>query len=56
MLDNHDRVAFAFQMAYDFQQQDDVVEVQVGGGFVEQAVACIPANRKIEVQAAFYNN
>ena len=35
MLDNHNRVAFAFQTAYDFQQQGDVGEVQAGGGFVE---------------------
>ena len=35
MLDNHYRVAFAFQTAYDFQQQGDVGEVQAGGGFVE---------------------
>ena len=35
MLDNDYRVAFAFQTAYDFQQQGDVGEVQAGGGFVE---------------------
>ncbi len=35
MLDNHNRVAFAFQTAYDFQQQGDVGEVQAGGRFVE---------------------
>ena len=35
MLDNHYRVAFAFQTTYDFQQQGDVGEVQAGGGFVE---------------------
>lgn len=35
MLNNHNRVAFAFQTAYDFQQQGDVGEVQAGGGFVE---------------------
>ena len=35
MLDNHNRVAFAFQTTYDFQQQGDVGEVQAGGGFVE---------------------
>ena len=35
MLDNHYRVAFAFQTAYDFQQQGDVGEVQAGGGFIQ---------------------
>ena len=35
MLNNHNRVAFAFQTTYDFQQQGDVGEVQAGGGFVE---------------------
>lgn len=35
MLDNHYRVAFAFQTTYDFQQQGDVGEVQAGGRFVE---------------------
>ena len=35
MLNNHNQVAFAFQTAYDFQQQGDVGEVQAGGGFVE---------------------
>ena len=35
MLDNHNRVAFAFQTAYDFQQQGDVGEVKAGGGFIE---------------------
>lgn len=35
MLDNHNRVAFAFQTVYDFQQQGDVGEVHTGGGFVE---------------------
>ena len=35
MLDNHDRIAFAFQTAYDFEQQGDVGKVQAGGGFVE---------------------
>ena len=35
MLDNHNRVTFAFQTAYDFQQQGDVGEMQTGGRFVE---------------------
>ena len=35
MLDNHNRVAFAFQTAYYFQQQGNVGEVQAGSGFVE---------------------
>ena len=35
MFDNHNRVAFAFQTTYDFQQQRDVGKVQASGGFVE---------------------
>lgn len=35
MLNNHNRIAFAFQTTYYFQQQGDVGEVQAGGGFVE---------------------
>ena len=35
MFNNHNQVVFAFQTTYDFQQQGDVGEVQVCGGFVE---------------------
>ena len=35
MFNNHNRVAFAFQTTYDFEQQGNVGEVQAGGGFVE---------------------
>ena len=37
MLDNHNRVAFAFQTTYDFRQQGDVGEVRT-------AAACISIN------------
>ncbi len=45
MLDNHYRIAFAFQTNYDFQQQSNIDKMKICGRFAKQAVACIPTNR-----------